>query len=169
MPVQIILATNKEVCVSEKTLDAHRGVVSTVQYSKVFFPNEFASGNVFVQKIQSTWDRMWVDLYGPDSLPPKPALKEHEKEMSNSGEEATDGAAGAEEDKEIHEGDDVKQEDDDEEEEEGNDVITENWCPPYIHKPGMRTGWVQVRFTAIMMAFYSAIAALIWYLCCSQA
>ena len=57
IPVQIIIATNKEKVFSETKFTATWGVELTVQYSRVIHPQQFDSDSKFIRTIQREWDR----------------------------------------------------------------------------------------------------------------
>ncbi|KAL6058867.1 hypothetical protein QOT17_014541 [Balamuthia mandrillaris] len=73
LPVQIIIATNKEHIFNERTLTSKHNVRVRVGYSKVLRPENYSSSEVFFSAIESLWLETWKEVMprpGEQDKPP---------------------------------------------------------------------------------------------------
>ena len=76
LPVQAIVTKNKELCVNETTLQFSTGVKLRTHVSKVIYPADYASKELFFQACRELFDATWKVAYNDeveerqiDSLP----------------------------------------------------------------------------------------------------
>lgn len=68
---QIVLAHGKEDVLSEKTLHAGWGQTVIVSYGDIIDTNDYATVDLFFERVQREWDIMWEDVFStnPKGLP----------------------------------------------------------------------------------------------------
>ena len=62
VPVQIVMTSNKEKILNEKTFQIGRGIQSKVEKSVVLFPEDVENIDEWCELIQLKWDRTWDQL-----------------------------------------------------------------------------------------------------------
>ncbi|KAL6766250.1 LPAAT2 [Auxenochlorella protothecoides x Auxenochlorella symbiontica] len=70
LPVQVIIAANKEAVLSEKHSTARFGQTIWAGYSEPMFPEEYETFDKFMDKVQATWNEEWNTVFGtkPEGL-----------------------------------------------------------------------------------------------------
>lgn len=76
-PVQVVITTNKEHVMLEKTFELGRGVQCVTAISEPLWPQDFQSAEAFVQAVRTTWTNTWAEAYNAapsDTVARKTAL-----------------------------------------------------------------------------------------------
>eukprot|EP00931_Biecheleriopsis_adriatica_P040404 TRINITY_DN23160_c1_g1_i1.p1 TRINITY_DN23160_c1_g1~~TRINITY_DN23160_c1_g1_i1.p1 ORF type:complete len:322 (-),score=33.13 TRINITY_DN23160_c1_g1_i1:222-1187(-) len=73
-PVQIVITTNKEHVMAERSLSVGVGTRCVTSVSAPLFPKHFTSAKDFIKAVMSRWQETWEDAYGSAGLPRKQAL-----------------------------------------------------------------------------------------------
>ncbi|KAK9815692.1 hypothetical protein WJX72_008180 [[Myrmecia] bisecta] len=75
--VQIVMSSNKEAIISEKTLSAHFRQTVVVGYSEVIRSSDFGTFEEFVAAVQKAWDAEWARVYAADWNAPMTSFPEN--------------------------------------------------------------------------------------------
>jgi len=78
LPVQIVIGGNKESILSEKHRTARFHQTVAVGFSEVLKPEEYADFEIFMKKVQKTWDNEWNEVFTAnlEGLPVLPEVPE---------------------------------------------------------------------------------------------
>jgi 1-acyl-sn-glycerol-3-phosphate acyltransferase len=78
LPVQIVIGGNKEAILSEKHRTARFHQTVAVGFSEVLKPEDYSNFEIFMQKVQSTWDKEWNEVFTAnlEGLPVLPEVEE---------------------------------------------------------------------------------------------
>ncbi len=78
LPVQIVIGGNKEAILSEKHRTARFHQTVAVGFSEVIKPGEYPDFEIFMQKVQATWDKEWNEVFTAnlEGLPVLPEVPE---------------------------------------------------------------------------------------------
>lgn len=78
LPVQIVIGGNKESILSEKHRTARFHQTVAVGFSEVLQPEQYPDFEIFMQKVQQTWDKEWNEVFTSDwkGLPVLPEVEE---------------------------------------------------------------------------------------------
>lgn len=73
-PVQLVISTNKEKVMQERTFSLGFGVQVTTCVSPPLWPKDYASTDDFIDAVRKTWSETWEDAYGAATVPRPRAL-----------------------------------------------------------------------------------------------
>ncbi|KAL4523123.1 hypothetical protein Ndes2526B_g07934 [Nannochloris sp. 'desiccata'] len=78
LPVQIVIGGNKESILSERHRTARFHQTVAVGFSEVLKPEEYDDFEIFMQKVQATWDKEWNEVFTAnlEGLPVLPEVPE---------------------------------------------------------------------------------------------
>ena len=82
-PVQVVITSNKEWLVSEKSCYVGCGTCCVTSISAPLYPSETETAEAFIDRVQSVWNETWKDAYSskdskciPRSSPRLPGVRE---------------------------------------------------------------------------------------------
>ncbi|CAE8609624.1 unnamed protein product [Polarella glacialis] len=83
-PVQIVITTNKEFVMAEKSLGIGFGIRCVTSVSEPLWPKDFASFEDFIEAVEALWQQTWRDACGHVSVPRSSALLPGAKQRPTS-------------------------------------------------------------------------------------